>query len=277
MKIITLGSCSSANCSIVSIGAKNFIIDTGKIEPDIIKENIDRLTPAKCEAILITHAHFDHLSKHTFKTSVLLNCPIYIRDETFEVSKRKFAEYINEHPSNLIVSYKTKELIFDNIIVKVIDVPHRGMGSDESGPSVSYFFIDNSKNEEKLFFGTDIGDISDEVQNYINNSEVLFIESNHDVNMVENSPRYHKHKKWLFSCEGHLSNNQTAAAIEKALRERGKPYQKIILSHLSRNCNTPEKAIKTIYDRIKNYSQPLDSIIAAPAEGKLYIEPFRNN
>ena len=271
MNIITLGSCSSANCSIVNIGGNNFIIDTGKIKAAIIKEYLSKIDSKKCGAIFITHAHTDHLSKNTFKVSNELSCPIYIRAETLQAAERKLRKYIQNHPAELIKTFTELEFNISNIKVKAIDVPHRGMGTDASGLSVSYFFQNINVPEESIFFGTDIGEVSDEVQEYINLSEVLFIESNHDVELVENSPRYYKHKNWLISSRGHLSNVQTTEVIEKALIYRKRPYEKIILSHLSRNCNSPERAVRTLYNRIKKYNQPYESIIVAPTKGQLYI------
>jgi len=136
--------------------------------------------------------------------------------------------------------------------------------------------FENKENEnEKLFFGTDIGKINDEIQKYINEAEILFIETNYDKSLVEKSPRYYKHKNWLFSEKGHLSNDDTASAIRNGLIARsGRPYKKIILAHLSRTCNTPELAKNAVIREVKEFNQPKESILTAPAKDILILKNF---
>lgn len=266
MLIVNLGSSSSANCTVLNIGGMNFIIDTGKIEYERIKDEIQKNNISHIEGILITHSHVDHFSKNTFMVSKLFNIPIYIRKETLEASRRKYEEKISNHPSELIKTYSDLYLDFEKVFIKPIDVSHRGMGKDDSGLSVAYYFESKNGSKENILYATDVGSIDDNIQNYINKADVLFIEANHCPVKVDNSPRHHKHKKWLLSERGHLSNEQTAIALEKGLISRQKPYKKIILSHLSRKCNSPAQAYNMVYERLKKLGQPEKSILVLPAK-----------
>jgi phosphoribosyl 1,2-cyclic phosphodiesterase len=272
MIIANLGSSSSANCTILSIGSMNFIIDTGKIDFERIKTEMDNNSIEKIDAILITHSHVDHLSKNTYKVSKFFNAPIYIRKETLQAAMRKHEKDINEHPVDLIKTYQDLIIDFDKVIVTAVDVSHRGMGKDDSGLTVAYYFENKNGTNENILYATDVGGINEDIQKYIEKSDVLFIEANHCPLKVENSPRYYKHKNWLLSDKGHLSNEQTAEAISKGLQNRKMPYKKIILAHLSRKCNTPELAYNTIYEKLKSFGQDKDSIIVLPArEGQTIV------
>lgn len=276
MKIINLASSSSANCTILNIGGMNFIVDTGKIDCDRIKNEMNKNDISSIDAILITHSHVDHLSKNTFAVSKQLNTPIFIRKETFDAAKQKRLEKkINEHPKDLIKTYSDLQIIFNNVSVQAIDVSHRGMGRDNSGLSVAYYFESKNGNNENILYATDVGSVSEDLQSYITKSDVLFIEANHCPEKVNNSPRHYKHKKWLLSERGHLSNEQTASAILNGIKIRNKPYKSIILSHLSRKCNSDNLAFDTVYSKIKDYNQSADSVTVLPAkEGKTILVEF---
>src|SRR5436305_14390141 len=69
----------------------------------------------------------------------------------------------------------------------------------------------------------------------------LVIETNHDEKMLQNDP----HRPWpvkqrIQSRHGHLSNTAAAAVIEQLLP--GGRIERVVLGHLSRDCNTPELA-----------------------------------
>ena len=63
-------------------------------------------------------------------------------------------------------------------------------------------------------------------------------------------------KKRISSNKGHLSNKQ---AFELFLKHRTKNLQLLLLSHLSQNNNTPEKALALF----KNHSQQVQIVVAS--------------
>ena len=83
----------------------------------------------------------------------------------------------------------------------------------------------------------------------IKNKTYYIIESNHDVEMLLNSSRPEILKKRILSYEGHLSNEDSAFYMSHLIGEKTK---RIVLAHLSEECNTPEKALRTYYD-VFNY------------------------
>ncbi len=72
----------------------------------------------------------------------------------------------------------------------------------------------------------------------------LVIETNHDEKLLQNDT----HRPWpvkqrIQSRHGHLSNAAAAGVIEELLPAK---IERVLLGHLSRDCNTPELALKTV-------------------------------
>jgi hypothetical protein len=72
----------------------------------------------------------------------------------------------------------------------------------------------------------------------------LVIETNHDEKLLQNDPnRPWPVKQRIQSRHGHLSNAAAATVIEQLL---GGKLERVVLGHLSRDCNTPELAAGAI-------------------------------
>ena len=87
---------------------------------------------------------------------------------------------------------------------------------------------------------TDIGYTCEKVLAKIKESDFLFLESNHDVGMLEKGRYPLFLKRWIAGIDGHLSNIDGARAVSKYGSEKLKG---VVLSHLSDNNNTPEIAL----------------------------------
>jgi phosphoribosyl 1,2-cyclic phosphodiesterase len=77
----------------------------------------------------------------------------------------------------------------------------------------------------------------------------LVIETNHDEKLLQADP----HRPWpvkqrIMSRHGHLSNAAAATVIEELLPGN---VERVVLGHLSRDCNSPELATNTIRDLLQ--------------------------
>jgi phosphoribosyl 1,2-cyclic phosphodiesterase len=91
---------------------------------------------------------------------------------------------------------------------------------------------------------TDLGHINHSVVHHVTGVDCLFIEANHDEQMLQaDTRRPFSIKQRILSPHGHLSNR---AAGELAARSRTPRLQRVVLGHLSRDCNEPALAVETV-------------------------------
>jgi phosphoribosyl 1,2-cyclic phosphodiesterase len=94
---------------------------------------------------------------------------------------------------------------------------------------------------------TDMGFATNGVFQNIKDSQVVLLESNHDVEMLMNGPYTPALKKRILSKNGHLSNDMAAVMAERLV---GGKTHTIVLGHLSEQNNLPELALGTVKGRV---------------------------
>ena len=77
----------------------------------------------------------------------------------------------------------------------------------------------------------------------------MLLESNHDVDMLNNGSYPYMLKRRILSDYGHLSNDQTAQVIA---RLKGSNVKHIVLSHLSEQNNTKEIAFSSAVNALNS-------------------------
>jgi phosphoribosyl 1,2-cyclic phosphodiesterase len=90
---------------------------------------------------------------------------------------------------------------------------------------------------ESLGYATDVGSVTPELIDAMRGVDVLAIESNYCPEMQIASERPEFLKQRIMGGSGHLSNGQCADAVRAIGSARH-----VVLLHLSRQCNTPERA-----------------------------------
>lgn len=82
-------------------------------------------------------------------------------------------------------------------------------------------------------------------------SDLLLLESNHDVEMLKVGSYPWLLKKRIMGDQGHLSNEMAGKTIAYLA---GKGTSKFILGHLSRENNFPELAYQTVFNALNEKS-----------------------
>ena len=95
-----------------------------------------------------------------------------------------------------------------------------------------------------LGYITDLGQATRLTIERLREVQTLMIETNHDEKLLQNDP----HRPWpvkqrITSRHGHLSNAAAAAVIEQLLPGK---LARVVLGHLSRDCNSPALAAGTV-------------------------------
>ncbi len=91
----------------------------------------------------------------------------------------------------------------------------------------------------RMAIATDLGYMPPNVKQALRGSDLLLLESNHDLEMLRDGPYPWSVKQRVLSRVGHLSNEATAEFLERDY-DGGARY--IVLGHLSESNNAPELA-----------------------------------
>ena len=226
----SLSSGSSGNAIYVGCGETNILIDAGRSAKALtellagIGVGINGLS-----AILITHEHIDHVSA----LKVLINrykIPVYIMWECFN----NLGEDYKSALGGVINFIKPGDKInIGDLTAECYPVLH------DSAANVGY--IISHGGNKAVGVVTDIGSMSEQVKYAVSGCKILYIESNHDLEMLKKSsyPEYLKQR--IKSKAGHLSNKECAEYLPYFIKHG---TEKIILYHLSGENNKKELALK---------------------------------
>ena len=234
LKGCALSSGSSGNCFYIESYNARILIDAG-ISCRQVNERLERFARDihDIDAIFISHEHWDHIRG----LDVLCRghrIPIFITKKTLECS----GVPIDKSLINFIEP--GKEMRIKDILVTPFSKSH-----DAFDP-VSFLINYEDKN---IGVFTDIGYCCNNIIEKVKKADLLFLESNHDIDMLKKGSYPAFLKKKILSKEGHLSNYDAAMLI---LEHAKKKLNHVVLSHLSINNNTEEKALKTFCGLVRH-------------------------
>lgn len=228
MDVNVLASGSSGNSTYISIGQAKILIDAG-ISNRRIQQSLKQLgmTIDQLDAIFITHEHRDHICG----LETLLKkyeVPVYATAATWQ------AMYLKER-----LPEKWCRLLQPQTLVKDVKIEPFRISHDAADP-VGYCLYGE---ESKCSMVTDLGFVTEGVKQAVALSDILVLESNHDVEMLKegNYPVYLKRR--ILSNRGHLSNLDAGWLLAKLPR---KSHTHVFLAHLSQENNSPQMAEKTV-------------------------------
>jgi phosphoribosyl 1,2-cyclic phosphodiesterase len=233
MNLCSIASGSSGNCIYVGNKDTNLLIDVGISGKRIINGlNGIGVDPSQLDAILITHEHSDHVSGLGVM-SRKFHIPIYATTETIESILR--IKSIGTIPAELFHAINPN-MAFE---LKDMKINPYSILHDASNPVCYTFQADN----HKIGMATDLGIYDEYTVKQLVGSEILFLEANHDINMLQVGGYPYALKRRILSDKGHLSNDNSGKLIEKLLHDK---LKYIFLGHLSKENNYPELAYETV-------------------------------
>lgn len=225
MRILTLSSGSSGNCIYIESDKSKILVDcglTGKLALDLMK--ISNINPKELNGIFVTHEHIDHV-KGVGVLSRKFDIPVFANEKTWLAMQKKIGKIdlknINVFKSNTFFSFRD------------LDIHNLSTYHDADDP---VFYIFYQKNQ-KISILTDTGTFSSNMIDAIRDSDILLLESNYDLEMLENGPYTYDLKQRIKSDHGHLSNTMAIEVISNIVNGKG---EHLILGHLSKNNNTQE-------------------------------------
>jgi len=227
VKFISLFSGSSRNSSVFMYKKTPILIDCGGSMKQI-KNGVEEmgLYLDDIKGLFITHSHIDHINALPMLIKYT-DIPVYASYGTHE---EIFDKGINMAKDRRIIIPDIQTFSVDDIDVSSFKTPH-----DTNGSIGFNFFFGN----KSASYATDIGCIESDFKEKIKGKDLLFFESNHDVEMLKNSYRPAHIKQRILGNKGHLSN-EVSAEFSTGLAYAG--LKRLMLAHLSGEANTPELA-----------------------------------
>lgn len=232
--IRVLGSSSAGNCTLVWDNNTSILIDCG-FEPEYILSNMDKLSLdiSSLAGVFITHIHGDHINKAMLRLFSRQNIPVYSHNNIRGHLLYRYAASKRVYNHSLFHSYTNNEIQLGDFTISGFEIPH-----DSRGGCFGYNISKKTKNGiRKISIATDIGFPEERLIKHFINSDLIVIESNHDIDMLNNSGRSEFLIQRIKEI-GHLSNKECAELLNKIFIQSDKLPEAIILAHISQQCNT---------------------------------------
>ncbi len=233
MKFYSLASGSSGNCVCVSGSEANILIDAGisakRIEAGLA---LTGLNGAMIDALFITHEHIDHIGG----VGVLIRkygMPVYCTKGTYEG--------ILATPGVGCVPGECFRIIDDGdeIVIGDLHIFPFTISHDARQP-VAYTIESCGS---KLGMATDLGYYDDRILEKLQGCSGLYLEANHDVNMLMVGTYPYRTKIRIAGEKGHLSNETSAELVSRIVCDK---LRCVVLAHMSKDNNYPELAYVTV-------------------------------
>ncbi|MET3507061.1 MBL fold metallo-hydrolase [Halalkalibacter oceani] len=229
MEVNILATGSYGNCITLKSGDSCILIDAGIAKTKIEKRLFDvGIRPDEIETILITHAHGDHIKGVSLANKYRI--PVYAG-----AGEWKTIPGVDEGLRRTIKAGETAGIGF-TFGVTAFDTHHDAM-------QPLGYVIEDIINDTKCAVCLDTGRVDDYMLHAMQGCDIYIIEANHEPKMVETSDYPLSVQTRILSDIGHLSNQQTADALNRLIQGRG---EQIYLTHLSHKNNLPTLAQLTV-------------------------------
>ncbi len=229
MRVINLSSGSDGNLTYIESENARIIVDDGLS----CKETENRLSllgisGEQLDGIVVTHEHTDHI-KGINIFSKKYDLPVFAHNDVWAGMYDKLEKVVDKNKKIFTGTFAIKDLVVDPV-----EVPH----------DVKCFGFSISEGDKRISIVTDLGHTTDEIYNKIKGSQLVYLEANHDISMLRNCEKYPLSLRMRIAGKnGHLSNDASEEMIERLVSSG---TRQIVLSHLSKENNSPEFAFSYI-------------------------------
>ena len=236
---ISFGSGSSGNSCYIGTRKGGVIVDAG-VNPDFIADTLraNGISMQKVQGLCLTHDHSDHV-RYAYK---LLRTNKHLR---LYCTNRVLNAILRRHNiSSRIKDYHQpifKEFPFKigDFTITAFDVPH------DAADNAGFSFVFGDKH---FVMATDLGQVSERARYYMQQANYLMIEANYDLHMLRFGPYPEYLKARIRTDHGHMDNVDTAQFLSEIAGSR---LRYIFLCHLSRDNNTPQKALSVVTEALQ--------------------------
>lgn len=232
MRFCSLTSGSSGNSQFIASRETRLLLDAG-VTGKYIGQALEAIgeDPRDLDGILVTHEHTDHIKG----VGVLMRrykLPLYVHRQTWEA----MAPLVGK------VDPERVRFLEDDHAFQIKDLSIRPFEIAHDAVHPLGFTLESE--QVKISVATDLGHMSDSILEAVSGSDLLLLESNHDVEMLKVGRYPWFLKQRILSDNGHLSNEAAGDALVRLCGDRAPGC--VLLGHLSHENNFPELAMETV-------------------------------
>lgn len=233
MQVFVLGSGSSGNCVVVEAEGERIVLDAG-IGPTRAADRMRRLgkdliTARPPLGVIVTHEHGDHAAQalplgRALRAPVFVHQGISLGRGSPKVEVRRYAP--------------GRSVTLGPFVVEALPVPH-------DAPHVA---VRVTAGHRRMAMATDVGHVTRELRTFMSACDLALLESNYCPRMLEEGPYPPRLRARVAGPLGHLANEQ-AAQLARALEDTR--VARLVLIHLSRANNRPERALEVVTSAVR--------------------------
>lgn len=220
MLVAPLGSGSGGNCYYFESDGTCILVEAGLgIRDTAARLNIVGRSIEQVQAIVVTHEHGDHIGSAE-KIARAFDLPLYLTRGTLEASG--------------IDRKETRVNTFENgatFRIGELNIHSCRTLHDAADPAC---YVIESGDGTRVGLATDLGYVDASVMEHLGNCDGLLFESNHDLDMLRLGEYPWSLKRRIMSRFGHLSNDDSMAALRRLI---GEHLKTLCLIHLSERNN----------------------------------------
>lgn len=245
MRLVSLASSSSGNCTYIGTEEVHILVDAGisakRIETGLASLG---LSPRDLSAVLVTHEHADHIAGLGV-LSRRYGIPIYTTHGTYGALLG--SRSTGRIPDGLHVPVEP------DVWFKIGDINICPFHTDHDAAAPCAFRFEAGSAAAAV--ATDMGRYTDYTVEHLKGLNAIILEANHDVRMLEAGPYPYYLKQRILSDKGHLSNESSGRLLAEIISDR---LCKVRLGHLSEQNNYAELAYETVCCEITASSAPFN-------------------
>jgi phosphoribosyl 1,2-cyclic phosphodiesterase len=224
-----LGTGSQGNAVVLEADGSYVLVDAGLPIRTLIRRLASvGIAPGAIEGVLLTHEHTDH-ARAAVAGARLYGWRLIATAGTIAADSGLASASAEALAVGVTVELSTMQ-------VTAVPVPH-----DAAAPVA--FVATARRSGARTAVAYDLGCVNDAVRRELCGLDVLIIESNHDEAMLRMGPYPRSVANRIAGPRGHLSN-RAAAELGRSVAHRG--LRRVVLAHLSANCNEPALALRTM-------------------------------
>ncbi|MBN1123539.1 MAG: MBL fold metallo-hydrolase [Sedimentisphaerales bacterium] len=249
----SLCSSSSGNSIVLWSDKTRIMIDCGfgsmKRCRTAFREHMNN--PVDHQAVLLSHVHSDHISYYPLRVLEEMRIPVYVHNGSVALLRDKHFNGNNFTGLNL-QTFDKDAFSVGQFIVEPIEVVHHPWY-----PTFGFVIhYQTAHRQYKVVTITDFCQWQDVVRQ-LADADFVFIESNHDLELLE--IYYNPNSRF------HMPNPETARLLCEARRQSIRPFETVMLGHISSQRNRASIALEETRRAFAEMELDLDfPLLAAP-------------